>query len=81
MDFSSCPRIRILHRSHWPRHSGKTVLCRHIFDLPYMNLEVTDHRQFAQQGPRDFLSLFPDGVIIDEVQRVPDDILPSGIGE
>lgn len=55
-----------------PRQSGKTTLCRHIFDLPYVNLEAPDQRQFAQQDPRDFLSGFPDGAIIDEVQRVPE---------
>ncbi len=55
-----------------PRQSGKTTLCRHIFDLPYVNLEAPDQRQFAQQDPRDFLCGFPDGVIIDEVQRVPE---------
>ncbi|MCY4147792.1 MAG: ATP-binding protein [Gammaproteobacteria bacterium] len=55
-----------------PRQSGKTTLCRHVFDLPYVNLEAPDQRQFAQKDPRDFLSGFPDGVIIDEVQRVPE---------
>ncbi len=55
-----------------PRQSGKTTLCRHVFDLPYVNLEAPDQRQFAQQDPRDFLSGFPDGAVIDEVQRVPE---------
>lgn len=55
-----------------PRQSGKTTLCKHLFDLPYVNLEAPDQRQFAQQDPRDFLSRFPDGAIIDEVQRVPE---------
>ncbi len=56
-----------------PRQSGKTTLCRHIFaSLPYINLEAPDQRQFAQQDPRDFLSGFPAGAIIDEVQRVPE---------
>ncbi|MXZ80051.1 MAG: ATP-binding protein [Gammaproteobacteria bacterium] len=55
-----------------PRQSGKTTLCKHIFDLPHVNLEAPDQRQFAQQDPRDFLSGFPDGAIIDEVQRVPE---------
>ncbi|MCY4211852.1 MAG: ATP-binding protein [Gammaproteobacteria bacterium] len=55
-----------------PRQSGKTTLCRHIFaSLPYINLEAPDQRQFAEQDPRDFLSGFPEGAIIDEVQRVP----------
>jgi len=55
-----------------PRQSGKTTLCRHAFDLPYVNLEAPDQRQFARQDPRDFLSGFPDGVIIGEIQRVPE---------
>lgn len=55
-----------------PRQSGKTTLCKHIFDLPHVNLEAPDQRQFALQDPRDFLSNFPAGAIIDEVQRVPE---------
>lgn len=56
-----------------PRQSGKTTLCRKVFpDMAYVNLEAPDTRQFMQDDPRRFLSSYPDGVIIDEVQRVPE---------
>jgi hypothetical protein len=56
-----------------PRQSGKTTLVRAVFtDLPYVSLEEPDIRQFAQQDPRGFLANFPNGVVLDEVQRTPD---------
>ena len=56
-----------------PRQSGKTTLCRAIFpDRPYRSLEAPDDRAFAIEDPRAFLAQFPDGAVIDEVQRVPD---------
>ena len=56
-----------------PRQSGKTTLCRKEFpELPYVNLEDLSIRQFAIEDPKGFLSQFPQGVIIDEVQQVPD---------
>ncbi len=56
-----------------PRQSGKTTLCRDVFQqLPYTTLEAPDIRSFAVENPRGFLSQFPQGAIIDEVQRVPD---------
>lgn len=59
-----------------PRQSGKSTLCRMLFpDLAYSNLEAPDLREFALNDPRAFLDSFPDGAILDEVQRVPD--LPS----
>lgn len=55
-----------------PRQSGKTTLCRKEFpDLPYINLEDLTIRQFAIEDPKGFLSQFPQGVIIDEIQQVP----------
>ncbi len=55
-----------------PRQSGKTTLCRSTFpDLPYVNLEAPDERESASQDPRGFLSRYPDGAILDEIQRVP----------
>ena len=55
-----------------PRQSGKTTLCRDTFpDKPYVNLESPDIREFAHSDPRGFLSSYPDGAIIDEIQRVP----------
>lgn len=56
-----------------PRQSGKTTLCKMVFPLkPYVTLENPDSRQFAQLDPRAFLSSYPDGCVIDEIQRVPD---------
>ncbi len=55
-----------------PRQSGKSTLVRHVFpDKPYITLEDLDTRSFAQEDPRGFLSSYPDGAILDEVQRVP----------
>lgn len=56
-----------------PRQSGKTTLCRAVFsDQPYTTLEAPDIRALATEDPRGFLAQFPNGAIIDEVQRVPD---------
>ncbi len=56
-----------------PRQSGKTTLCKAVFgEHPYVTLEAPDIRAFAIEDPRGFLSQYPDGAIIDEVQRVPD---------
>ncbi len=56
-----------------PRQSGKTTLCRSLFpNHPYSSLEAPDVRAFATEDPRAFLAQFPEGCIIDEVQRAPD---------
>ena len=56
-----------------PRQSGKSTLLRHLFaDLPYRSMEDLDLRQSAKYDPRGFLSAFTGGVIIDEVQHVPE---------
>lgn len=56
-----------------PRQSGKTTLCREAFPQhAYVNLEAEDARTFARDDPRGFLSSFTDGVILDEVQNVPE---------
>ena len=55
-----------------PRQSGKTTLVRHACaDKPYVLLEDLDTREFAENDPRGFLRQFPDGAILDEVQRCP----------
>lgn len=55
-----------------PRQSGKTTLVRNTFpDQPYVSLEDPDRRQFAETDPRGFLSAYPTGAILDEIQRVP----------
>lgn len=56
-----------------PRQSGKTTLVRLVFnDKPYANLENPDIRRFALEDPRGFLSNYPQGVVLDEIQRVPE---------
>lgn len=53
-----------------PRQSGKTALAKAIFkSKPYVSLEDPDIRLFAQEYPRSFLERFPDGAVLDEVQR------------
>lgn len=55
-----------------PRQSGKTTLVREIFaDRPYVSLEDLDELDFASRDPRGFLARYPDGAVLDEVQRVP----------
>ena len=56
-----------------PRQAGKTTLCRRVFsDKPYVSLEAPDERARAQADPREFLRSFPEGAVLDEVQRVPE---------
>ena len=55
-----------------PRQSGKTTLARATFPKkPYLSLEDPDMRMMAEDDPRGLLSEFPDGVVLDEVQRTP----------
>lgn len=55
-----------------PRQSGKTTLARAAFPAkPYVSLENPDERDFADQDPKRFLARFPDGAVLDEVQRCP----------
>jgi hypothetical protein len=55
-----------------PRQSGKTTLVRAEFrDRPYASLEDPDVREQATLDPRAFLDRFPDGCVLDEIQRSP----------
>lgn len=55
-----------------PRQSGKTTLVRACFPKkPYINLEEPDTRELAASDPRAFLQKYPDGAILDEIQRLP----------
>lgn len=55
-----------------PRQSGKTTLVKSVFiDKPYVSLENPDSRRFATEDSRGFLQSYPNGAIIDEIQRVP----------
>jgi len=58
-----------------PRQSGKTTLVKNVFsNYKYINLEELDNRKFAFEDPRRFLKSLEEapGVILDEIQRVPD---------
>lgn len=68
----NCPGgIRLLLSG--PRQSGKTTISRAVFlDKPYVSLEDLDAREFAISDPRRFLARYPDGAILDEVQRAPE---------
>lgn len=58
-----------------PRQSGKTTLAKATFpEFRYVSLEDLQSREEAQEDPRGFLARLrrDPGVILDEVQRVPD---------
>ena len=56
-----------------PRQSGKSTLVKEVFsDKKYVSFENSALRKQAAEDPHDFLAQFPEGAIIDEVQRVPD---------
>ena len=56
-----------------PRQSGKTTLVKSVFtDLPYVSLEDIDVKNNALLDPKAFLSNFPEGAVLDEIQRTPE---------
>lgn len=56
-----------------PRQSGKTTLSRAYFpEKPYVSLENPENCRFAQEDPKGFLATYPNGAILDEIQRVPE---------
>jgi hypothetical protein len=56
-----------------PRQSGKTTLSKKVFSgYDYISMEDIDHREFARNDPRGFLSRYRSNVIFDEIQRVPE---------
>jgi len=56
-----------------PRQSGKTTLCKSTFpQKKYVSLENLDLRRAANKDPKQFLQDYPDGAILDEIQRAPD---------
>jgi predicted AAA+ superfamily ATPase len=55
-----------------PRQSGKTTLVKSLFpDKPYISLEDLDEQAFIENDPRAFLEKYPDGIVLDEIQRQP----------
>lgn len=56
-----------------PRQSGKTTLARAAFpDRPYASLEDPLERAAFTADPRAWLTRFPDGAVLDEIQRCPE---------
>ncbi|HEU4906099.1 MAG TPA: ATP-binding protein [Solirubrobacterales bacterium] len=56
-----------------PRQSGKTTLAKMTFpDRPYVSLETPSEREFAGDDPLGFLARYPEGAILDEIQRAPE---------
>ena len=56
-----------------PRQSGKSTLVQLTFpDKRYITFDNDDMRLIAEMNPGDFLDAFPEGVIIDEAQKVPE---------
>ncbi len=55
-----------------PRQSGKTTLVKAVFSKkPYVNMEEAEKRALAILDPKSFMEAYPEGAILDEVQRVP----------
>ena len=56
-----------------PRQSGKSTLAKMVFpEKKYVTLDDRAMREVAKANPMDFLLAFPNGAIIDEVQKVPE---------
>jgi predicted AAA+ superfamily ATPase len=56
-----------------PRQSGKTTLCKMLRPgFTYVNLEDLTNRNFAKSDPKGFMATYTHGVIIDEIQYVPE---------
>ena len=56
-----------------PRQSGKTTLAQSLRpDYQYINLELPENHDFAVSDPHGFLQTYQKGVILDEVQTVPE---------
>ncbi|WP_345269123.1 ATP-binding protein [Nibrella viscosa] len=56
-----------------PRQSGKTTLAKLLSpEYRYVSLESLSDREFARQDPKGFLETYQNGVILDEVQYVPE---------
>lgn len=55
-----------------PRQSGKSTMLKHLFPhLPNYSMKDLHIRAFAEQDPVAFLNQHQDGMLIDEVQKVP----------
>lgn len=55
-----------------PRQSGKTTLVKAAFPKKvYVNMEDTEQRSLATLDPKSFMEAYPEGAILDEIQRTP----------
>ena len=55
-----------------PRQSGKSTLLKHLFpEFKRYTLKDVNVREFAEHDPIAFLNQHPEGMFIDEVQKVP----------
>jgi len=56
-----------------PRQSGKSTLALAAFqNKKYISFDDLRYRELAKSNPGDFIKAFPDGLIIDEAQKVPE---------
>ena len=56
-----------------PRQCGKTTIAKELFpSYSYANLEDSQTRLLAETDYQEFFTKFPEPVIIDEIQRVPE---------
>jgi predicted AAA+ superfamily ATPase len=56
-----------------PRQSGKTTLAKKAFPgKPCFSLEDPDTAQLVSADPRGFFGSYPDGLILDEAQYIPE---------
>ena len=56
-----------------PRQSGKTTLVKSLFKhKPYVSLENPEDLELALNDPKRFLNQFPEGAVLDEVQKAPE---------
>lgn len=56
-----------------PRQSGKTTLAKEVFShKKFVSFDDTEMRNLARSNPYAFVKAFPDGLIIDEAQKVPE---------
>ena len=62
-----------------PGRAGKPLSAAGLPETEVRQSGSPDVRRFAIEDPRGFLAAYPDGAILDEIQRVPE--LPSYIQE
>ena len=56
-----------------PRQSGKTTFCKQLRpEYQFLNMELSDNQDFAREDPHGFLEKYQGGVILDEIQNVPE---------